>query len=262
MRITFALSTLLLSSLLFMSCNTMKKSTKTDKATTVKLTDTYWKLVELNNKPIPQKLNKVPFIQFDEKENRVFGTNGCNTFFGDIELKKNNQIDFGAIAGTLMACEHSDIEANMNLLMDENAQYTISGDTLYLRNAKTNISARFLAIENADLNGKWTLTSLSTTQAALDQIFLENKPHIEFDMAAKKVSGNGGCNQINAQVTTAGNKLSFGPIAASRMACPGEGESIFLKAMESINRFNISKDQKTLTLFKGDLLIMKFERTN
>ena len=45
------------------------------------------------------------------------------------------------------------------------------------------------------------------------------------------------------------------------MACPGEGENIFLKALASANRFNLSKDQKTLALFKGDLLIMRFERT-
>lgn len=262
MRITFLLSSLLLSSILFMSCSTMKKNKKSEKEKTVQITDTYWKLFEINNKPIPQKLNKVPFIQFDKEEKRVFGTNGCNSFFGDFELLRNNQIKFGAIAGTLMACENNDIESNMNLLMDENAQYTIFGDTLHIRNAKTNISARFLAIENATLNGTWSLTTLSTIQAPLNQVFSENMPYLEFDMVDKKVSGNAGCNQITAQVDASGNKLSFGPISATRMACPGEGEAIFLKAMESVNRFNISKDLKTLTLFRGDLLIMRFERTN
>src|SRR5690606_7690416 len=104
-------------------------------------------------------------------------------------------------------------------------------------------------------------TTLSTTTQPLEKIFPDERPHLDFDMASKKVSGYSGCNQINAQIIQpSDNKISFGPIASTRMACRIEGEPIFLKAMESINRFNISKDQKTLTLFRGDLLIMRFER--
>lgn len=260
MRLPFLLTTLLLFGLLT-SCHTMKKNTKSDDKNMVKLTDTYWKLLDINGEAIPEKLNKVPFIQLEEKDKRVFGTNSCNTFFGTYDLNKN-EILFGQMAGTLMACLDNDIESKLNQLMSSVVQYTINDKILVLQNTKENITARFIEIENADLNGTWTLNSLSTSKASLNQLFPDKKPHIIFDINKEKLSGNGGCNQIHAQLKTSGNNINLGPIGSSRMACPSESEAIFLKALTSVTRFNLSKDKKTLTLFRGDLLIMRFERKN
>ena len=44
-------------------------------------------------------------------------------------------------------------------------------------------------------------------------------PHLRFE--PDKVSGFDGCNNFFGNYTSEGNKLSFGPLASTRMACPG-----------------------------------------
>ena len=52
------------------------------------LKDTKWELKSLNKKDI-KKVEKVAIINF-EKENKVFGNLGCNSFFGKVDIKPNN----------------------------------------------------------------------------------------------------------------------------------------------------------------------------
>ena len=52
------------------------------------LKNTKWELKSLNKKDI-KKVEKVAIINF-EKENKVFGNLGCNSFFGKVDIKPNN----------------------------------------------------------------------------------------------------------------------------------------------------------------------------
>ena len=47
---------------------------------------------------------KKSFIQFDIIKNKMWGNDGCNSFFGSIKSYTKDTIKFGPIAGTLMAC--------------------------------------------------------------------------------------------------------------------------------------------------------------
>jgi heat shock protein HslJ len=71
--------------------------------------------------------------------------------------------------------------------------------------------------------------------------------------SAGTVSGNAGCNDYTGGYTVDGDKLTFGAIATTRMACgpiPTAVETAFLAAMAKVATFSVSAD--TLELKTGD----------
>jgi uncharacterized lipoprotein NlpE involved in copper resistance len=60
------------------------------------LTDRYWKLTELDGQAVPSVggPDREPYLTFDPMDKRVFGTGGCNNFFGNYELKEGNILHF------------------------------------------------------------------------------------------------------------------------------------------------------------------------
>src|SRR4051812_46045487 len=57
----------------------------------------------------------------------------------------------------------------------------------------------------------------------------------------RKVQGSAGCNRMAGTYQLDGQKLRFGPLATTRMACPAmETETAFLKALEATTRYEVS----------------------
>ncbi len=73
------------------------------------------------------------------------------------------------------------------------------------------------------------------------------------------LSGIGACNRISGSYTAGEkNALSIGPLAATRMACPGmEREMEFFEAVESTTRYDM--DGEMLLLLDGDTLKAVFQ---
>jgi len=66
--------------------------------------------------------------------------------------------------------------------------------------------------------------------------------------------GNGSCNSFFGTVKREGDLITFGPLAATRMACVepvSEQESRYLSALENAQRFQL-KDQFLLIYIKGE----------
>lgn len=72
--------------------------------TTERLEDTYWKLVRLRNEPVLVGQNqREPHIILRAEDRRVSGSGGCNRLLGGYRLD-GEQIAFGDLALTMMAC--------------------------------------------------------------------------------------------------------------------------------------------------------------
>jgi heat shock protein HslJ len=74
--------------------------------------------------------------------------------------------------------------------------------------------------------------------------------------------GSSGCNRFQTTVTQSGSVLSFGPIAATRMACPGalaaqESTLFELFAQQLAVTYDVLRDQLTLTASSGAILILQ-----
>jgi heat shock protein HslJ len=81
------------------------------------------------------------------------------------------------------------------------------------------------------LAGNWELNYISGI--AFDGVYPNKKPVISFDVVANKVAGNTSCNSFNGALKVDGNKINFNdPMAMTRMACPGEGEAVFVGALK------------------------------
>ena len=68
----------------------------------------------------------------------------------------------------------------------------------------------------------------------------QREPWLELDPRTKRVTGSGGCNRFSGSYEAGEGTLSFGPLASTRMACPGmETETAFLRALEGTRRFRL-----------------------
>lgn len=85
---------------------------------------------------------------------------------------------------------------------------------------------------------------------------------LAFD-ATGKVSGSATCNRFSGQARIEGEKLTFGPMAVTRMACAGEGlnaqEAAFLKALEGAERAVIAADGSLEVYGANPAALMRFK---
>lgn len=109
----------------------------------------------------------------------------------------------------------------------------------------------------AALFGKrWVLTEIGEQRLRAD------KPFIEFDREAKRVSGDGGCNRFSGGFEITGTSLKLSRLASTRRACLSPAanrlETSFLRLLETTTRFEIQGD--TLRLYANDSPVLVFTR--
>ncbi|MES2431480.1 MAG: DUF4377 domain-containing protein [Bacteroidota bacterium] len=86
---------------------------------------------------------KKSFIQFDFTKKKIFGNDGCNSFFGSIKSHSDKEISFGPIAGTLMACMHlNNSDYKIRSLLEKVNGYSFHGSKILelLQNDKVVLS--------------------------------------------------------------------------------------------------------------------------
>ena len=84
----------------------------------------------------------------------------------------------------------------------------------------------------------WQLYSLNAQQYKASEG--GKIPKLSFDTGKMTVSGNTGCNTLSGPFTSEKDNLSFGNLAATRMACTGDNiEPRFLDALSKTSKFSI-----------------------
>lgn len=108
------------------------------------------------------------------------------------------------------------------------------------------------------LDGKWMITKVSDT--TIDSTDFDNKlPEMIFDVSQQKVAGNDGCNSFHGKVEIKTDKMVFGPVATTLMACPNMELSD--KIMKSFSEKELTYSyNKDLTLYEGDQEVMVLKR--
>jgi heat shock protein HslJ len=89
----------------------------------------------------------------------------------------------------------------------------------------------------------------------------DKQPHILLDPAENQATGFGGCNNFFGRYELNGSLLTFGPMGATRMACPdlemGLEASVF-EALENARQWKIEGGD--LLLLKADDILARFSR--
>jgi len=127
------------------TCSSLKQDKSSNAAS---LTDTYWKLIELDGDKVvlaPTQQREVR-ITLASEGSRASGFSGCNQFMGAY-VKDGNNLKFTQMAGTMMACEATlmELESQMLKMLSVTTSYRIdNGQLIFLAGDK--VLARFKAV--------------------------------------------------------------------------------------------------------------------
>ena len=125
-------------------CSTLGCAQETMKPD-VSLTNTYWKLVELNGAPVSPGEDKELHMTL-RGEDQVGGYSGCNQFTGSVTVSGEG-IAFGPIASTRRMCAEGMRQEDAFLQALESAhRFEISGEDLAIENANGEVAMRFVAV--------------------------------------------------------------------------------------------------------------------
>jgi heat shock protein HslJ len=103
---------------------------------------------------------------------------------------------------------------------------------------------------------EWRVSELSGHMVA--QSVDRQQPFIIFDAAKKQASGYAGCNRFFGGYELEGVALKFGPIGATKRACPDLEEGVeteFFKVLDATRRWRIVDG--ALELLNGDLVLAR-----
>jgi heat shock protein HslJ len=94
-------------------------------------------------------------------------------------------------------------------------------------------------LENTD----WSLLSLGTEPVTVAD--RQREPHLRLNSVGKRISGSGGCNRLTGGYAVDGDRVHFGALAVTMMACPSgmEQEQAFLKALSQAARWRVGSRQ-------------------
>ncbi len=96
------------------------------------LTNTYWKLIRLDGKPVtPEKDQREAHLIFQEKDNHLAGSGGCNRIMGTYRLE-GNSLSFGKVASTMMACPNLNDEQAFLAALAKVKRWKFDGPQLVL----------------------------------------------------------------------------------------------------------------------------------
>jgi len=111
------------------------------------LTNTYWKLTELNGAAVPAAAKRrEPHLVLQPHGNRLTGSGGCNRLMGSYRLT-GPSISLDAIASTKMACpEGTEQEAAFVKTLEQVQGWKIVGEKLELNDGTGAVTARFVAV--------------------------------------------------------------------------------------------------------------------
>ncbi|MGP4844445.1 YbaY family lipoprotein [Marinobacter sp. 1Y8] len=116
----------------------------------VKMTETFWKLVELNGDPIKADVGvraKEINIVLHGEDKRAVGFAGCNNFSGSYTMS-GSEISFGALVSTQMAClAGMDVEDSYLKMLQETTHFKQVGGVLTFLNDSDEAVLEFNADE-------------------------------------------------------------------------------------------------------------------
>ena len=104
----------------------------------------------------------------------------------------------------------------------------------------------------------WKLTQVGNTPVVTAQG--QEEPHLILDPKGMHVTGSGGCNRMTGRYELNGERLTFGPIAGTLMACPSgmETEKAFHQAIARVQLWKI-EGQRLNLLDAAGAVVARFE---
>jgi heat shock protein HslJ len=195
------------------------------------------------------------------EDGQAHGSAACNSYGGAYQAGDDGSLSFDAFAVTQMACEPPlmTLETTYLEVLGGVSTFEVgsSGDLSLSNGDATLTFAPRVTPEALPLAGTtWTLSSISSGDA-VTSVISGTEITLVFS-TDNTVSGSAGCNGFHGRYTTAGDSLSFSPLATTRMACKKyvmAQEHVFLNAMSRVRSYAIDGAQLTLFDASGATLL-------
>jgi heat shock protein HslJ len=197
-------------------------------------------------------------VEFVEPD-RISMTAGCNRGNSTVDLSGGTVVT-GPIATTMMACvgDTAGADAWMTSLFEADPAWTLDGDTLTLTTSDTSVTLldKKVATPDRPITGTtWVVDQLISPSAVTTSVALETAAPTLLIGEDGSVSGSTGCNRMTGTAQVAGDKVTFGPLATTRMACEpdiAEIERAVLNVLSGETTFTVDGDRARVMQADGD----------
>ncbi len=192
------------------------------------------------------------------QDGRASGFSGCNRFTGGF-TRTGDTLTVGPLAGTMIACPEPRMALEKGFLdaLSGAHRVAIAGDRLTLTPA-SGAPLVFEAEPPPTLEGvAWKITGFNNGRQAV--VSPLNGTSLTLTFADGKVLGSAGCNTFRASYTADGNRLSIGPAATTRKACPADGvmeqERQFLAALKTAQTWTVESGKLDVHRADGERVL-------
>ncbi|GAB2631414.1 META domain-containing protein [Kribbella swartbergensis] len=157
-------------------------------------------------------------------DGRLIAEAGCNSMQAPVDTGNGKLSTDGDLAMTAMGCDaprHAQDSWLMNVLKSE-PSWKLEDDRLTLTSGGTTIllTDRETAGPDLSLDGtRWSLETVISGDTASHQA---GSAKVWITVNGERVTGSTGCNELQGLVARGTGKLTFGEIATTRRACPGD----------------------------------------
>ncbi|MEV5363742.1 META domain-containing protein [Streptomyces cellulosae] len=180
------------------------------------------------------------------EDGRATGSYGCNLFEARLRTD-GDRVRLSDPESTLRACDDQVMageSAVSRALAAGELKADVNGDRLTLTTASGD-TVRLTEAKDHPLHGtRWNVT---TPDGA-------GRAHLTFDQQDGTVSGNLGCNQVNARATVRDGHITLGLPSRTRMMCEDslmDAEKALTKLFDGAARYAVDGDTLTLTSENG-----------
>jgi len=248
MKTTWFLFTLTATALLLNACAPTGGSSTA-------LPGTKWDLAMLNG--VSPVGGTTPTLFFGN-DNKAGGDASCNTYSGTYTVS-GSSLTFGPVVSTMMACQQPIMDQEQAYLkaLGDTKSYEASADKLTLKDGAGNALAVFTPYKAATLVGNWEAIGINNGKQAV--VSVQNGTTVTAVFSSDgSLSGNGGCNTYNSTYKVDGDKITIGPVSATRMACDQaimDQEQAYFAALPNAATYLLGKNTLELRDANGALQV-------
>lgn len=176
---------------------------------------------------------------------------GCNTAQGPARIE-GTRLVIDDLASTTIGCEQALQQQDewITGFLRAGPTWQLTGNDLVLSTADLEVTFTDRAVAEPArplINTRWTLDTVVGTGGTSSSVPAGASATMTF--ADGRVSGSTGCNSFSGAATVAGDKITFGDIAATRRACDGAVGSVeadVLRVLDGTATFRIEGDRLIL----------------
>jgi heat shock protein HslJ len=215
-----------------------------------------------------------PHLRPDDKAKYTiaFGTDGrlsaridCNRGNGTWKSSGPPQLEFGPLALTRAMCPPGSLHDRIVKHWPYVRSYVIKDGHLFLSLMADGGIYEFEPASQEERaatepleNTYWKLVHLGDAPVAVAP--RQSEPHLILNSVNRRAGGSGGCNRFTGSYERNGDRLRFGPMIATLMACAEgmETEKAFLDTLGRVHRWRITGQQLELLDAAGNV-VARFE---